>query len=122
MSTRIAERVSSPDRALALCVEEKSQIQALDPTRPSLPLKKGRADTMTHDDKRHGATTLFAALDVRSGLVIGECQPRHRAREFIKWLRTIDATVDARFDLHRIVDNDGSHKPRRSYPRKLVTA
>ena len=72
--------LNPPDRALVLCVDEKSQIQALDRTQPGLPLKKGRAATMTHDYKRHGTTTLFAALDVRSGLVIGECQPRHRPR------------------------------------------
>jgi transposase len=102
--------LNPPDRALVLCVDEKSQIQALDRTQPGLPLKKGRAETMTHDYKRHGTTTLFAALDVKSGLVIGECQPRHRAREFIKFLRTIDATVDKRFDLHLIVDNYGAHK------------
>ena len=72
-----------PDRAVVLCVDEKSQIQALDRTQPGLPLKKGRAATMTHDYKRHGTTTLFAALDVKSGLVIGDCLPRHRAREFL---------------------------------------
>ena len=75
--------MNPPDRALVLCVDEKSQIQALDRTQPGLPLKKGRAATMTHDYKRHGTTTLFAALDVKSGLVIGECQPRHRRKEFI---------------------------------------
>ena len=82
--------MNPPDRALVLCVDEKSQIQALDRTQPGLPLKKGRAATMTHDYKRHGTTTLFAALDVKSGLVIGECQPRHRAKEFIRFLRRID--------------------------------
>jgi transposase len=102
--------LNPPDRALVLCVDEKSQIQALDRTQPGLPLKKGRAETMTHDYKRHGTTTLFAALDVKSGLVIGECQPRHRAREFIKFLRTINATVDKSFALHLIVDNYGAHK------------
>ena len=75
--------MNPPDRALVLCVDEKSQIQALDRTQPGLPLKKGRAATMTHDYKRHGTTTLFAALDVKSGIVIGECQPRHRAKEFM---------------------------------------
>ena len=82
--------MNPPDRALVLCVDEKSQIQALDRTQPGLPLKKGRAATMTHDYKRHGTTTLFAALDVKSGLVIGECQPRHRAKEFIRFLKRID--------------------------------
>ena len=79
-----------PDRAVVLCVDEKSQIQALEWTQPGLPLKKGRAATMTHDYKRHGTTTLFAALDVKSGLVIGECMPRHRAKEFLSFLRRID--------------------------------
>jgi transposase len=102
--------MNPPDKALVLCVDEKSQIQALDRTQPGLPLKKGRAATMTHDYKRHGTTTLFAALDVKSGLVIGECLPRHRAKEFIRFLRTIDATVDKRFDLHLVVDNYGTHK------------
>ena len=72
-----------PERAVVLCVDEKSQIQALDRTQPGLPLKKGRAATMTHDYKRHGTTTLFAALDVKSGMVIGDCMPRHRAKEFL---------------------------------------
>ena len=102
--------MNPPDKALVLCVDEKSQIQALDRTQPGLPMKKGRAATMTHDYKRHGTTTLFAALDVKSGLVIGECQPRHRAREFIKFLRTIDRIVDKRFDLHLVIDNYGTHK------------
>ena len=102
--------MNPPDRALVLCVDEKSQIQALDRTQPGLPMKKGRAATMTHDYKRHGTTTLFAALDVKSGLVIGECQPRHRTREFIKFLRTIDRIVDKRLDLHLVVDNYGTHK------------
>lgn len=85
-----------PDRAVVLCVDEKSQIQALDRTQPGLPLKKGRAATMTHDYKRHGTTTLFAALDVKSGKVIGDCMPRHRAKEFLKFLRQIDKAVPAR--------------------------
>ena len=82
-----------PDRAVVLCVDEKSQIQALDRSQPGLPLKKGRAATMTHDYKRHGTTTLFAALDVKSGVVIGECMPRHRAKEFLSFLRRIDRDV-----------------------------
>jgi transposase len=82
-----------PERAVVLCVDEKSQIQALDRTQPGLPLKKGRAATMTHDYKRHGTTTLFAALDVKSGKVIGECLPRHRAKEFLRFLRRIDRHV-----------------------------
>ncbi len=102
--------MSPPDKALVLCVDEKSQIQALDRTQPGLPLKKGRAATMTHDYKRHGTTTLFAALDVKSGFVIGECLPRHRAKEFIGFLKTIDRTVLKHLDLHLIVDNYATHK------------
>jgi transposase len=99
-----------PDKALVLCVDEKSQIQALDRTQPGLPMKRGRAATMTHDYKRHGTTTLFAALDVKTGLVIGECLPRHRAKEFIRFLRRIDRATDKHLDLHLIVDNYGTHK------------
>jgi transposase len=102
--------MNPPDRALVLCVDEKSQIQALDRTQPGLPLKKGRAATMTHDYKRHGTTTLFAALDVKSGLVIGECQPRHRAKEFIRFLRRIDRCVKKYLDVHLVLDNYGTHK------------
>ena len=93
-----------------LCVDEKSQIQALDRTQPGLPLKRGRAATMTHDYKRHGTTTLFAALDVKSGLVIGECQPRHRAKEFIRFLKRIDRAVLRHLDVHLVLDNYGTHK------------
>jgi transposase len=99
-----------PERAVVLCVDEKSQIQALDRTQPGLPLKKGRAATMTHDYKRHGTTTLFAALDVKSGLVIGECMPRHRAREFLSFLRRIDRAVKKPQDIHLVLDNYATHK------------
>jgi transposase len=99
-----------PDRAVVLCVDEKSQIQALDRTQPGLPLKKGRAATMTHDYKRHGTTTLFAALDVKSGLVIGECMPRHRAKEFLTFLRRIDRAVKKPRDIHVVLDNYATHK------------
>ena len=85
--------LSPPENAVVFCVDEKSSIQALDRTQPGLPLKKGRAGTMTHDYKRHGTTTLFAALDVKSGVVIGECLPRHRAKEYLKFLRRIDREV-----------------------------
>jgi transposase len=102
--------MNPPDKALVLCVDEKSQIQALDRTQPGLPMKKGRAATMTHDYKRHGTTTLFAALDVKTGQVIGECLPRHRAREFIKFLRKIDRLVAKHLALHLIVDNYSTHK------------
>ncbi len=99
-----------PDRAVVLCVDEKSQIQALDRTQPGLPLKKGRAATLTHDYKRHGTTTLFAALDVKSGMVIGECMPRHRAREFLSFLRRIDRAVKKPRDIHLVLDNYATHK------------
>lgn len=102
--------MSPPDKALVLCVDEKSQIQALDRTQPGLPLKRGRAATMTHDYKRHGTTTLFAALDVKTGFVIGECLPRHRAKEFISFLKKIDRTVHKHLDLHLIIGNYGTHK------------
>ena len=110
--------MSPPDKAIVLSVDEKSQIQALVPearlrhdrTQPGLPMKKGRAGTMTHDYKRHGTTTLFAALDVKTGEVIGECLPRHRAKEFIRFLKKIDRTVQKHLDVHLIVDNYGSHK------------
>jgi transposase len=99
-----------PDRAVVLCVDEKSQIQALDRTQPGLPLKKGRAATMTHDYKRHGTTTLFAALDVKSGMVIGNCMPRHRAKEFLTFLRRIDRAVLKPRDIHLVLDNYATHK------------
>jgi transposase len=102
--------MNPPDRALVLCVDEKSQIQALDRTQPGLPLKRGRAATITHDYKRHGTTTLFAALDVKSGLVIGECQSRHRAKEFIRFLKRIDLCVRKHLDIHLVLDNYGTHK------------
>lgn len=99
-----------PERAVVLCVDEKSQIQALDRTQPGLLLKKGRAATMTHDYKRHGTTTLFAALDVKSGMVIGECLPRHRVKEFLKFLRRIDRAVPAPREVHLVLDNYATHK------------
>jgi transposase len=99
-----------PDKALVLAVDEKSQIQALDRTQPGLPLKKGRAGTMTHDYKRHGTTTLFAALEVATGRVIGSCMKRHRHQEFLRFLKTIDRATPKRLDLHLIVDNYATHK------------
>ena len=99
-----------PERAVVLCVDEKSQIQALDRTQPGLPLKKGRAATMTHDYKRHGTTTLFAALDVKSGIVIADCMPRHRAKEFLTFLRRIDRAVLKPRDIHLVLDNYATHK------------
>ncbi|TCP37596.1 IS630 family transposase [Rhodovulum marinum] len=99
-----------PERAVVLCVDEKSQIQALDRTQPGLPLKKGRAATMTHDYKRRGTTTLFAALDVKSGMVIGECMPCRRAKEFLAFLRRIDRAVLKPRDIHIVLDNYATHK------------
>ena len=99
-----------PEKALVLSVDEKSQIQALDRTQPGLPLKKGRAGTMTHDYKRNGTTTLFAALDIATGTVIGECLPRHRAKEFLSFLRKIDRMTPANLALHLILDNYATHK------------
>jgi len=98
-----------PDRAIVLCVDEKSQIQALDRTQPSLPMKKGRAGTYTHDYKRNGTTTLFAALDMLDGRVIGQCQARHRHQEFLTFLRRLDRAYAADLDLHLILDNYGTH-------------
>lgn len=102
--------LNPPDKALVLCVDEKSQIQALDRTQPGLPLKRGRCGTLTHDYKRHGTTTLFAALSLLDGRVIGDCMPRHRHQEFIRFLKQIDAATPPVLDLHLIVDNYGTHK------------
>lgn len=102
--------LNPPDQAVVRCMDEKSQIQALDRTQPSLPMKKGRAGTMTHDYKRHGTTTLFAALDVLTGKVIGRCLPRHRNSEFLKFLRIIDREVPKGLHIHMICDNYGTHK------------
>ena len=99
-----------PEHALVLCCDEKSQVQALDRTPPGLPLKKGRAGTMTHDDVRHGTTTLFAALNVADGTLIGQCQERHRHQEWLKFLQLIDAQTPADRDLHLILDNYATHK------------
>lgn len=101
--------LNPPEHALVFCVDEKSQIQALDRTQPSLPLKKGRAGTVTHDYKRNGTTTLFAALDVLKGEVIGTCMPRHRHQEFLRFLRKIDAVTNPVFAIHCILDNYGTH-------------
>jgi len=99
-----------PDKALVLCVDEKSQIQALDRTQPLLPMRPGQVERRTHDYVRHGTTSLFAALDVQTGKVIGTCQPRHRALEFRKFLDRIEAAVPAALDVHLILDNFGTHK------------
>ena len=102
--------VSPPAHAVVLSIDEKSQIQALDRTQPGLPLKKGRCGTMTHDYKRHGTTTLFAALNVLDGKVIGRCMPKHRHQEYICFLNAVDATVPAGKHVHAIVDNYATHK------------
>jgi hypothetical protein len=102
--------VDPPAHAIVLSVDEKSQIQALDRTQPGLPLKKGRAGTMTHDYKRHGATTLFAALNVLDGTVIGRNMQRHRHQEFIRFLNTIEERVPVGKTIHAIVDNYATHK------------
>ena len=102
--------LNAPEHALVLCCDEKSQVQALDRTQPGLPLKKGRAGTMTHDYVRHGTTTLFAALNVADGTVIGQCQDRHRHQEWLKFLQLIDPQTPADRDLHLILDNYATHK------------
>jgi len=99
-----------PDRALVLSVDEKSQIQALDRSQPVLPMRPGQPERRSHDYKRYGTTTLFAALDTETGRVIGECHRRHRSVEFRKFLDTIDDTVAAQLDVHLIMDNYGTHK------------
>jgi transposase len=102
--------LNPPQKAVVLCVDEKSQIQALDRTQPGLPLKKGRCGTYTHDYKRNGTTTLFAALDVLMGKVIGQCQARHRHQEWLKFLRRLDTAYPADLTLHVVMDNYGTHK------------
>ena len=102
--------LNPPDRALVLCVDEKSQIQALDRTRPLLPLRPGRAERRTHDYVRHGTTSLFAALDARTGQVIGQCHRRRRALEFRKFLDAIESEVPAELDVHLIADDYATHK------------
>jgi transposase len=105
--------LNPPQNAIVLCVDEKSQIQALDRTQPGLPLKKGRCGTWTHDYVRHGTTTLFAALEVAKGTVIGECHPRHRHQEFLKFLRRLDSEFEGDEELHLIIDNYCTHKHER---------
>ena len=102
--------LAPPDRALVLCVDEKSQIQALDRTQPLLPLRPGQAERRSHDYQRHGTLSLFAALDVATGKVIGRCYQRHRAREFLQFLRAVDAEVPRDLDVHLVMDNYATHK------------
>jgi len=102
--------MNPPDNAVVLCVDEKSQIQALDRTQPGLPMKKGRAGTMTHDYKRNGTTSLFAAFETLQGRVVGQCFQRHRNQEFIRFLRTLDKEFPGDVPLHLILDNYATHK------------
>ena len=102
--------LNPPQQAIVLCVDEKSQIQALDRTQPGLPLKKGRCGTMTHDYKRNGTTTLFAALELLQGRVIGQCHARHRHQEFLRFLRRLDGEFPGQTPLHLVLDNYGTHK------------
>src|SRR5271170_6223482 len=118
--------LNPPEKALVLWVDEKSQIQALDRTQPGLPMKKGRCGTRTHDYKRHGTTTLFAALDFLQGHVIGQCYERHRHQEFLKFLRQLNAQFPGDVPLHLVMDNYGTHKHPRTqawlqqHPRFMV--
>lgn len=102
--------MSPPEKAVVFCVDEKSSIQALDRTQPGLPLKRGRCETMTHDYKRNGTSTLFAALNVATGEVYGECKKRHRHQEFLSFLKNLRKEVDSELDMHIIVDNYATHK------------
>jgi transposase len=102
--------LNPPQQAMVLCVDEKSQIQALDRTQPGLPMKKGRCGTMTHDYKRNGTTTLFAALEILQGKVVGQCYERHRHQEFLKFLRCLDQEFPGEIQLHLVMDNYGTHK------------
>lgn len=102
--------LNAPEHAIVLCCDEKSQVQALDRTQPGLPLKKGRAGTMTHDYVRHGTTTLFAALNIADGTILGQCQNRHRHQEWLKFLKLIDQQTPADREVHLILDNYATHK------------
>ena len=102
--------LSPPERAVVLCVDEKSQVQALDRTQPLLPMRPGQAERRTHDYTRHGTTSLFAALDVKAGTVIGKCMRRHRAQEFRKFLDEVERNAPADLDVHVVMDNYGTHK------------
>jgi hypothetical protein len=102
--------LNPPQKALVLCVDEKSQIQALDRTQPGLPLKKGRCGTQTHDYKRNGTTSLFAALEIAHGKVVGQCYARHRHQEFLHFLKRLDGEFPPELDLHLMMENYGTHK------------
>src|SRR5881296_4135323 len=102
--------MNPPEHAVVLCVDEKAQIQALDRTQPLLPMRPGQVERRTHDYKRHGTTSLFAALDVKAGTIIGKCMARHRAQEFHRFLDTVEQHVPADLDIHIVMDNASSHK------------
>jgi len=102
--------LNPPDHALVLCVDEKSQIQALDRTQPLLPMQPGQAERRTPDYKRHGTTSLFAALEVKAGTIIGACMTRHRAQEFLRFLDTVEKHIPTDLDIHVVMDNASSHK------------
>lgn len=102
--------LNPPERAVVFCVDEKSSIQALDRTQPGLPMKRGRCETLTHDYKRHGTSTLFAALEVATGKVIGSCKAKHRHQEFLAFIKTVEKQTPADMELHLIVDNYATHK------------
>ncbi len=102
--------LNPPEKAIVLCGDEKTQIQALDRTQPGLPIKKSRCGTITHDYKRNGTRTLFAALEILEGKVIGQCYPRHRNQEFLKFLRMIDREFPGNVPRHLVMDNYGTHK------------
>ena len=104
--------LSPPERALVLCVDEKSQVQALDRTQPLLPMRPGQVERRTHDYKRNGTTSLFAALDIKAGTIIGKCMARHRAQEFRKFLDEVERNVPSNLDVHVVMDNYGTHKTR----------
>jgi len=105
--------MNPPDRAIVLCVDEKSQVQALNRTQPILPLAPGVPARQSHDYERHGVTSLFAALDVASGVTISNCYRRHRHQEFLRFLNDIDANLPSRFEVHLVMDNYGTHKVRK---------
>jgi hypothetical protein len=110
----VARYLNPPERALVLSVDEKSEIQALDRTQPELPMKRRRCGTRTHDYKRHGTTTVYAALRVLDGAIIGQCVPRHRSQEFIRFLTTVDEQTSTALVLHLIVDNSSTDRTPRS--------
>src|SRR5205807_5715330 len=103
--------MNPPDKAIVLCVDEKSQVQALDRTQPILPMRPGLPERRTSDYERHGTTSLFAALDIATGNVIGQCHRRHRHQEFLKFMRTVDQAVPADAgEIHLVLDNYGTHR------------